>query len=260
MKYIINDKFIFNPNDLVLFDSKHPEIVTKIKKPVGRLLLELLHNNKINVSRDYLLEKVWSTNMFTASNAGLNNYISELRKAFSLVGCEDDIIITLPKFGFRFEADVASYSLSEDHSDDINLSNDAEPSEPDEKIQPKKSFPPKAIKFLLIASGIMVIIIFLWMVLKKDEVHRLEKIAKVGQCDIYSMSKVYFKDETISYIKKTLDHEGFDCTNRQLDVFYIEDRINRKRVRADLVSVCARNPDQNYNFCFNVKNQRNNAK
>lgn len=260
MKYIINNKFLFDFNDLELSDSKHPEIVTKLKKPVGRLLLEFLHNSKVNVSREYLLEKVWSTNMFTASNAGLNNYISDLRKAFSLVGCEDDIIITLPKFGFRFEADVASYSLSENYSDDINLSNDGEPPEPDEKLQPKNPFPPKAIKFLLIASGIMVIIIFLWMILKKDEVHRLEKIGQEGQCDIYSMSKLSFNDETVSYIKKTLNHEGFDCTNRQLDVFYIEDRINRKTVRADLVTVCARNPDQHYDFCFNVKNQRNNAK
>ncbi|MBD8163993.1 winged helix-turn-helix domain-containing protein [Erwinia persicina] len=255
MKYIINNKFLFDFNDLGLSDSKHPEIVTKLKKPVGRLLLEFLHNSKVDVSREYLLEKVWSTNMFTASNAGLNNYVSDLRKAFTLVGCEDDIIITLPKFGFRFEADVASVGLSEDHSDETNLSDDAEPSEPDEKIQPKKPFLPKAIKFLLIASGIMVIIIFLWMMLRKDEVHRIEKIGHVGQCDIYSMSKLYINDETVSYIKKTLDHEGFDCTKRQLDVFYIEDRINRKTVRADLVSVCARNPDQHYNFCFNVKNQ-----
>jgi len=262
MKYIINNKSVFNANDLTLFIGDHPEITTKLKKPVARLLLELLHSSNVNVSREDLLVKVWTKNGFTASNAGLNNYISELRKAFSLVGCDYDIIITVPKFGFRFEAEVISRDVSGEFS--VNSLSEEEPvsgGDDNKKATIKKpSIFSLPVKISVLILSLTIILFSAWVMLKKEASHPLEEIASIEKCDIYSMSKLYDNDETVADVTNILKREGVDCSSHPLDVFYMEDRINRKTVRADLVSVCNRNDNHQYDICFNIKSQRDTSK
>ena len=80
MKYIVNKTVVFDSNEMTLYLYENTQIVTRLTKPATRLLLTLIQNSGVNVNRDTLLENVWLTYGFTASNAGLNNYISELRK------------------------------------------------------------------------------------------------------------------------------------------------------------------------------------
>lgn len=106
MKYIINltISFDLDSRKLSLYDDER--IFIELTKPATRLLMELIKNNRINTSREELLNNVWLNYGFAASNAGLNNYISELRKSFVTLEMNREVIITIPKIGFRLDADI----------------------------------------------------------------------------------------------------------------------------------------------------------
>lgn len=64
----------------------------------------MLNPNK-TITRDEIFSKVWGDNGSQISNASLNNYISEIRKALHALNL-DGVIVTLPKIGFTLNAEV----------------------------------------------------------------------------------------------------------------------------------------------------------
>lgn len=106
MKYIINLTIIFDPKGRELVLKNDSQLSLGLSKPATRLLNELVNNSNIDLSRDQLIKRVWEDYGFSPSNATLNNHISELRKAFESLGANKDIIITLPRLGFRLQAEI----------------------------------------------------------------------------------------------------------------------------------------------------------
>ncbi|MBV6690714.1 winged helix-turn-helix domain-containing protein [Serratia quinivorans] len=269
MKYIINKIVVFNSDELTLFLYENNQVVTRLTKPASRLLLELIQNNKKNIARDDLLERIWTTYGFTASNAGLNNYISELRKAFALFGLVNEIIVTIPKLGFRFEGDIDLMEntittpaepvivdeLTPPHSADIG---DELPSE---KKRSKASVLFSRWNFLLVVTAGTIIVILAGTDLingESSESHSYHKISKIDKCEIFTVSKVVNTTDMKLKIEGILKREEVDCLHNSADIFYMEDRFNKETVRADLVSICSKNKDNHYDTCFNIKSQRNN--
>ncbi|WP_434462585.1 winged helix-turn-helix domain-containing protein [Serratia plymuthica] len=238
-------------------------------KPASRLLLELIQNNKKNITRDDLLEKVWTTYGFTASNAGLNNYISELRKAFALLGLVNEIIVTIPKLGFRFEgyidlinpyAEEADITSAAEETATKNTVDESEHAE--EAVNPPiKHFSQSKRKWLITALGLAGIFILTVTTLIKwedsDDTHPYQKTFKFNSCDVYTVGKTESTDDLRMDIEGILKREGIDCQHSSGDIFYIEDRLNKKYVRASLISFCNKNKNNHYDACFNIKNQRN---
>ncbi|AGP46877.1 MULTISPECIES: winged helix-turn-helix domain-containing protein [Serratia] len=272
MKYIINKIVVFNSEELTLFLYENNQVVTRLTKPASRLLLELIQNNKKNITRDDLLERVWTTYGFTASNAGLNNYISELRKAFALLGLANEIIVTIPKLGFRFEgyidlinpyAEEADITSSAEETEEKNRVDESENGE--ETVNRPIKYSSKAkIKWLITALGLAGVFILTVTTLIKwedsDDSHPHQKIFKFNSCDVYGVGKIDSKDDLRMNIEGILNREGIDCLHSSGDVFYIEDRLNKKDVRASLISFCNKNKNNHYDACFNIKNQRNTTK
>ncbi|MBL3521202.1 winged helix-turn-helix domain-containing protein [Serratia plymuthica] len=272
MKYIINKIVVFNSDELTLFLYENNQVVTKLTKPASRLLLELIQNNKKNITRDDLLERVWTTYGFTASNAGLNNYISELRKAFALLGLANEIIVTIPKLGFRFEGYI---DLINPYAEGADITSAAEETAPENRVDesksaeggvdsPIKDFLPARRKWLITALGLTGIFMLTVTSLIKwedsDDAHPYQKIFKFNNCNVYTVGKTESTDDLRMNIEGILNREGIDCLHSSGDVFYIEDRLNKKDVRASLISFCNKNKNNHYDACFNIKNQRNTTK
>lgn len=270
MKYIINKTVVFDSNELTLYLYENMQIVARLTKPATRLLLTLIQNSGVSVSRDTLLENVWLTYGFTASNAGLNNYISELRKAFSSLGYNHELIITIPKLGFRFESEI-------DIEDSAVISSKSKPAEEEETVsaisedaalktvlvkpngrETTSSSHRKVYSFL---AGITFVIlcIFLFKKISNDN-YISHKIAKIDNCNVYIIGRDFQKNDVLSKVNAVLKRENVDCTNLQSDVFYLEDRIDERTVRADLISVCSKSDNERYDTCFNIKSQRNTSK
>lgn len=106
MHYIFNKVIKFYPgvNELSLVNDAQSSIV--ISNSSARLLLLLTQHSGRIVSRDDLLKNVWEDYGYTASNNNLYMAISEVRKAFSSLSDEGNLIITVPKVGLKLEAEI----------------------------------------------------------------------------------------------------------------------------------------------------------
>lgn len=107
MKYIIELDVVFSPEDKTLSLNNDPNIYVPISNQASRLLLEMVRRKNEILNRNELIKTVWEDYGFTSSNNSLNVAVSELRKAFSSLGKDPQIISTIPKVGLQFVADVA---------------------------------------------------------------------------------------------------------------------------------------------------------
>ncbi|MGW1445094.1 winged helix-turn-helix domain-containing protein [Serratia rhizosphaerae] len=106
MKYIINLIIVYTPSEGTLALHNDPSLKINLSNPANRLLMELIKYNGTTLDRESLLRNVWEEYGFTGSNSNLNTYISELRKSFSSLSENIKVITTIPKVGFRLEAEV----------------------------------------------------------------------------------------------------------------------------------------------------------
>ncbi|WP_375055734.1 transcriptional regulator [Zobellella sp. DQSA1] len=105
MLYVINGRLVFNDEDGSIRLSGEDEVFALLPSPASRLLSYFIEHNGRNISRDELLSEVWDKYGLVASGNNLNNYVSMLRRSLSEAG-ENELIVTIPRFGFSFNAGV----------------------------------------------------------------------------------------------------------------------------------------------------------
>lgn len=119
MIYVINNRIYFNYTENRVWSDEVNQII--IPRFSSEILALFLANNDKALSRDFMLTEVWEARALNGSNNNLNNYVSILRRKLSLLG-GDNLIITIPKYGFSFTADsiekIACEILQSD--DDVN--------------------------------------------------------------------------------------------------------------------------------------------
>lgn len=106
MFFICNNSLLFDPEAHALSLVGQPESVLTLSAPAVRLLQEFIKHKGRDLSREELITRVWEEFGFTPSGNNLNKAVSELRKNFQALGEGHEFIVTVPRFGFRFEADV----------------------------------------------------------------------------------------------------------------------------------------------------------
>ncbi|KDA03170.1 winged helix-turn-helix domain-containing protein [Hyphomonas oceanitis] len=84
---------------------------TPLEPRVMDVLCALADSGGEVVSRDALIDRVWKIEH--GADESLSRAISQLRKAFKLTGCCDELIETIPKRGYRLIPDV-SFDVEED--------------------------------------------------------------------------------------------------------------------------------------------------
>lgn len=107
MRYVINRTIHFRNTDGALWkeDENDPSSIT-LTATTSRLLTFLLERHGEVASRDDILDSVWTAHGLRSSNNSLNKYIADLRKVFSNLEVDEDVIITVPKIGFMFSRDI----------------------------------------------------------------------------------------------------------------------------------------------------------
>ncbi|WIF05733.1 winged helix-turn-helix domain-containing protein [Serratia sp. B1] len=100
MIYIIDKDITFNTENGSLKSLKKGREVflSSVNARVFKCLLEHGHET---VSRETLLQQVWTDHGLSASSATLNQYISLTRRALTSVGFNERLIVTLSKKGYR---------------------------------------------------------------------------------------------------------------------------------------------------------------
>ncbi|MFV0575589.1 MAG: transcriptional regulator [Vibrio sp.] len=109
-KYILAQKFIFDPYSYTLCDLQDNNNTVRLGSNESRILLILLENQPQIVSRDQLHEYVWREPGFQVDDSSLTQAISMLRKMLQDSTKSPQFVKTIPKRGYQLICTVESAS------------------------------------------------------------------------------------------------------------------------------------------------------
>jgi DNA-binding winged helix-turn-helix (wHTH) protein len=262
MKYIIDLVVIYIPSDRALILHNNPQNTVVLSTPANRLLMELIRNRGEVVTRDELLERVWEDYGFTGSNSNLNSYISEIRKSISSLDDKLNIITTVPKVGFRLEANIESSidtTKEEAVIPPVQVASEAkisgkemaESMSPAEKKRPYKMFMALSSLLALVAAFSTY-----WMLhTRNDSIHLSQMepnyIFSDGKCQVYSLNVKNSKIEEL--IKKRargyIEEGKLDCTASKKDIYY---KINPTNVNLNFIGICTAPQKTQDEHCISI--------
>lgn len=262
MKYIINLTLIFDPDSQLLMLKNDNLLTVGLSNPATRLLSELIRNNKIELTREALIKHVWEDYGFSPSSATLSNHISELRKAFKALGLSKDILITVPRIGFKMDAEIhpetkpPKESLSAEQMDLLppisQQATEVNIVAGDVAVSSKK--PSRKMKMaalsLLLALGVTAAATT-WLTLSKNEQPAL--IGTQDKCRIFTLGEWKPEPDQAGRVKKMLADEEVDCTQTDRDIYYMEARPANNLLKVSFMAACAKNSDMSYTNCNNFK-------
>lgn len=261
MKYIISLTLIFDPESRLLMLRNNIQLTVGLSNPATRLLTEFIRNNKTELTREILLKHVWEDFGFSPSGATLSNHISELRKAFKALGLSKDILITVPRIGFKLDAEIhpetklSKESASVEH---IEFQPSSQPTAVDNiaaagvnissnKPLRRMKIPTLFLLFVLCVTAAAAA----WVTLSKNE--QSAPIGILDKCHIYSLNEDKHEPAQSDRARKMLADEGIDCTQTDLDIYYMDARPTNEFHKVYFMSVCTKNSDMRYKNCNNFK-------
>ena len=260
MRYIINLIIVFEPEKKLLMLENNELLTVELSLPTTRLLIELIKNNHQEVAREVLIKNVWEDYGYTSSDSNLSNSVSELRKAFSSLGLDKDIIITIPKFGFSLKADIYPELIAEVVPEPLlpdATSSESISSQDVEQVQSVNARGKvinllfrKRVQVFLGGTFIFFIAFLIYQVAEKNDNTKPVLIKTQGKCNFYSLD-----GKGIGYsnsIEILLKDENIDCENDDKDIYYSAFQLHNDLTKSHFLSVCTRK-DVGYSNCNNYK-------
>ncbi|MBC3219743.1 winged helix-turn-helix domain-containing protein [Serratia fonticola] len=265
MKYIINLIIIFDPESRLLILKNNNQLAVGLSNPATRLLAELIKNNKIELHRDTLLKHVWEDYGFSPSSATLSNHISELRKAFEALGTSKDILLTVPRIGFKLDAEIHPETIPPQASimaekieappcvnEIVAEANTAPCLAAANAKTPMRRINLSALSVILtLLTLLTVAAITAFITLTKEDEPRW--VGVQDKCNIYSLDNNMQDSQQSEGARKMLVSEGIDCTQVDHDIYYTVARPANETLKVSFMAVCTRNNNMIFKNCDNYK-------
>lgn len=239
MHFIFNNSFLFNPDtqQLCLFDQA--ESAVTLSAPSARLLQEFIHHNGQDLSRDALIKHVWEDYGFTPSGNNLNKSISEIRRGIESLGISCQPIVTIPKYGFRFEAEISCLA---DESGEKKQPAVPFGEETEHHNNASTHFKPlgRYIKLLLLLGVIFSLGVGIRAVFTRHTLPVSSLISAAGHIDKCRLWLSYNHDSSTGWksLRTLLAANGIDCQRRDYDVFYSRARFTISEANEIFIGVC----------------------
>ncbi|CAI1517035.1 winged helix-turn-helix domain-containing protein [Serratia fonticola] len=262
MIYIINTIIAFDPVTRNLSLKNDAQLSVELSKPATRLLSELIEHNHTTLVREELIKRVWEDYGFSPSKGNLSNSISELRKAFTSLGLHQEIIITVPRTGFKMEAEIhplvkykkeatkVVIDTMEPVLDAPHLSMGSRLVSRLEKLENREK--KQKIRLLLASSiGIAAIASIIFFMLPKSETLRL--VTTIGMCNIYGLSNAKQPSDFVSNANDMIESQGIECMDEAADIYYADSRPVNSLLKVRFMAVCRNNGTARYQHCTTYK-------
>ena len=194
MKYLINNEVTFRTDDGVLANLSSSDNSLTLSITANRIFTYLLEQEGKVVSREEMFTNVWDKNGLQASNNSLSQYISLIRKGLQELGCEHEIIQTVPRVGF-FIAEGLVATIEEPPSVTVT------------SLAPSKAAPSlsKRVKMTLLAAGGISLLMLLYPVnsLFNSSKNNLPDVQlfKLGNIDLCPVHTVFESSPEIATAK-----------------------------------------------------------
>ncbi|KFB98731.1 hypothetical protein GTGU_04402 [Trabulsiella guamensis ATCC 49490] len=105
MRFDIEGFITFDTEDATLVNVLTGDCI-ELSQTSTRLLTELLNHHGDLLSRNEIFQSVFDKYGARASNSNLNQYISTLRRNLCDLGVEKEIIVTVPRIGFKISEEA----------------------------------------------------------------------------------------------------------------------------------------------------------
>ncbi|HDV9051970.1 TPA: winged helix-turn-helix domain-containing protein, partial [Klebsiella michiganensis] len=213
----------FDIEGFITFDTEEASLVNlltgdciELSATSTRLLTNLLQYRGDIISRVDIFQSVFEKYGARPSNSNLNQYISTLRRSLADLGIEKNVIITVPRIGFKISEEVIITS-DNDYSTSFTLPTLA-PQPPGESLLWKHR--KVAILFLLFAIGSM---LFSHLFIYKKQ----SSIASFTQdkCTIYGAGALR---ATEILRNKKLFPSGLDCSTPK-KIYFFNRQLNQEQ-------------------------------
>jgi len=266
MKYIINLTIVFDPENQSLLVRNNHQLKVELSNPATRLLTEFIKNNKVELTRETLIKRVWEDFGFSPSSATLSNHISELRKAFAALELSTKILITVPRVGFKMEAEI--HPETRVLEDSVIAENIGSPlstyeSSPESNTKPTlinkrivenlkiKIFSIKMAALVLILVLITLAIMATYVVMPRDD--RTKLVGIEGKCRIYTLNDNQQGNKQFDTAKRMLASKKIDCTQTRQNIYYMEARPEDGLFKIHFMAACTLNDNADHADCSNYK-------
>lgn len=112
--FLINETILFEPDARrVCSLADYPARAVILHGPVSECLLQLLEQNEQVLTQRYLFAAVWEKQGAVVTTNALYQTIASIRKALKSAGLEENVIITIPKAGFKSVAQLRTGALTD---------------------------------------------------------------------------------------------------------------------------------------------------
>lgn len=113
-KFLIGQRFIFDPNDNSLIDKLENNELIRLGSNESRALSLLIEDPSLIITRQRIHDYVWREQGFEVDDSSLTQAISTLRKALKDSTKSPAFVKTVPKRGYQIIATVDTYVDEED--------------------------------------------------------------------------------------------------------------------------------------------------
>ncbi|CAI2014665.1 Transcriptional regulatory protein, C terminal [Serratia quinivorans] len=237
MIFHINNNVLFNEDECTLAHIDNTTTKIVLLKPSTRLLSLFVRNNNVLLLRDKLLNDVWVEHGLKASNNNLNNYVSGLRKSLAQFG-EEEIIITYPRQGFKFSAEIIHGVNDSDQADTReNLTSEEVLHSAD--INPKHNINgnQRSLRRMIMTFVASLMLFSAIVVYQNSTRVSMYPLGNYERCQIYSMNA---NGGDLGKIKRIIQRTGISCQGKA-DVYYydnIRDEVTQEDT--ELLTFCPR--------------------
>ncbi|WP_368528328.1 transcriptional regulator [Enterobacter cloacae] len=238
MLSIFNNSLLFNPEAHTIGLVGQPESALTLSAPAVRLLQEFVRNKGCDLSREELITRVWEAYGFTPSGNNLNKAVSELRKSFHALGERQEMIVTLPRIGFRFEADVISYPKQ------FSRTSEPEPSHIPVLFSSNTLRNWKHIRFvgwmgIFVLTAAAIGTGMYWCRLQDftAPVELKEINEKIGGCRFWFVNE-QDRPVKMSKISRLLEANNVICKGDEYDIYYFNERLTLTSADEIFIGAC----------------------
>ncbi|MHA0949045.1 winged helix-turn-helix domain-containing protein [Enterobacter ludwigii] len=245
LNYAINNSCLFNPEDRLLSSPDNSVDPVVLSKHAAKALLTFVISPQEVVPRERLFSLIWVDESSFASNASLNNYISEVRKALQHFG-ESDLIETIPRLGFKFTG-VVKYVPRNSDENEVEVAYH-------QKTYKQNNTISSRFRLLRLITIILlpVVVATIYFSYKKDVLDS-DFLFTLDKCDVYLLTWSNNEKESKQYIKNAIDSEGVNCKASSRDVFFSEGHRYNHVYKTQMITVCDKINAEEYAECVNLR-------
>ncbi|MGK4353196.1 winged helix-turn-helix domain-containing protein [Enterobacter sichuanensis] len=221
MIFIFNNWLLFDSDEKTLCIVGQPESLLTLSMPAVRLLKEFIKNRGCVLGKEDLITRVWDDYGFKPSGSNLNRTISELRKSFHTLDENHEYIVTVPRIGFRFEADIIVQNVKSE--------------------LPEKTFVTPPQKKLIYTILIVSFLLMVWVFSRQPDINKAVNIKlvneKIARCRFWMVND-NVQPLVLPEISKILRDNNVECEHEDYNLYYIRSNFSIHAANEKFIGAC----------------------